>query len=196
MSEEIDESLDKPKKKIIWTTDKIMSTSALFISVISLIALLYQSYLAREENKLIQVQQSATVLPYLSYYFSSNGEHFKIIIDNRGVGPAFVKKVDILFDDKHNFDNTDPLFEHIFSEEYRLDSIPYSHSTFTDGLVLPAGKQIDVFTLRSDIGRERFQKVLSEKNLDFSIEYEDVYGARWKLTNDDANTPIPIIVED
>ena len=54
MTEEIKKKKSTPKKKkikITWTTDKIMSTSALFISVLSLVGLMYQSYLAREENK-------------------------------------------------------------------------------------------------------------------------------------------------
>ena len=46
MSEEIkSKKKNKPKKakkRITWTTDKIMSTSALFISVLSLVGLLYQ----------------------------------------------------------------------------------------------------------------------------------------------------------
>jgi hypothetical protein len=54
MSEELENKTEtsSKRKRIIGLTDKILSTSALFISVISLIALLYQSYLAREENKL------------------------------------------------------------------------------------------------------------------------------------------------
>ena len=35
------------KRAFIWSTDRVLSISAFFISVISLIALLYQSYLAR-----------------------------------------------------------------------------------------------------------------------------------------------------
>ncbi|WP_431137908.1 hypothetical protein, partial [Psychroserpens mesophilus] len=71
-----------------------MSTSALFISVISLIALLYQSYLAREENRLTQMQQSASVLPHLNQWYSEYDNNFKFVIGNKGVGPAFIDNVE------------------------------------------------------------------------------------------------------
>lgn len=87
MSEEIKSKkktkLQKVKKKITWTTDKIMSTSALFISVLSLVGLMYQSYLAREENKLIQMQQSASVLPYLHQWYSEYQDTYRLIVGKR-----------------------------------------------------------------------------------------------------------------
>lgn len=73
----------KNRWRINWTSDKIMSTSALFISVILLIALLYQSYLAREENRLNQRQQSANVLPYLSQLYSEYDDKFKSVFESK-----------------------------------------------------------------------------------------------------------------
>ena len=113
MTEEIKKKKSKPKKKkikITWTTDKIMSTSALFISVLSLVGLMYQSYLAREENKLIQMQQSASVLPYLNQWYSEYDNSFKLILGNKGVEPAFIKDVRIILDSTKTFDNTNTLF--------------------------------------------------------------------------------------
>ena len=48
MSEETEQ---KTSRKIRWTSEKIMSISALFVSAISLFALFYQLNLAREENE-------------------------------------------------------------------------------------------------------------------------------------------------
>ncbi|WP_299364398.1 hypothetical protein [Winogradskyella sp.] len=118
------------KKRIKWTTEKIMSSSALFISVISLIALLYQSYLAREENKLMQKQQSASVLPYLSQWISNSSEGHQIVIGNKGVGPAFIEKVELSINSEYSFNNTDDLFTHILKANKGMDSINYLTSTF------------------------------------------------------------------
>ncbi len=191
MSEEI----EKPKKGINWTTEKIMSTSALFISVISLIALLYQSYLAREENKLIQMQQSASVLPHLSQWFSNTSEGFKIVIGNKGVGPAFIKNVDISIDSIHNFNNTDRLFAHIFKTNPSLDSINFLTSTFKKGFVLPASESIELIRVLDQKGIQSFRKVLATKDLKYSIEYEDVYGTRWLISNTD-DTDVPILLNN
>ena len=44
-------------------TNRIMGMAAIFISVLSMVAVIYQSYLAREDNELTRIQQSASVLP-------------------------------------------------------------------------------------------------------------------------------------
>ena len=108
------EEQEVPKKRIVWSTEKIMSSSALFISVISVIALVYQSYLAREENKLIQMQQSASVLPHLNQWYSNYNNYFKFVVGNKGVGPAFIEDVEIILDKDLKFTNTNDFFHHIF----------------------------------------------------------------------------------
>lgn len=195
MSKKTEEEITTSRKRINWTTEKIMSSSALFISVISLIALLYQSYLAREENKLIQKQQSASVLPHLSQWSSHTSDGFKIVIGNKGVGPAFIEKVDISIDSTHNFNNTDHLFAHIFETTKGMDTINYLTSTFKKGYVLPANENIELINIMDREDVQSFTKVLATKDLRFSIEYEDVYGARWSISNTD-DSDIPLLVND
>lgn len=193
MSEEFEKN--ETNKTSRWTTDRIMSTSALFISVISLIALIYQSYLAREENKLIQKQQSASVLPYLSQWNSNASESFKIVIGNKGVGPAFVKKVDILFDSIHSFNNTDDFFLHIFQSYPQLDSIGFTSSTFKNGYLLPANETIELIKISNLTGIREFKSILGSKPLEFNIEYADVYGTRWLISNN-SKSDVPELVND
>lgn len=196
MSEESQEQLTPSRKKVNWTTDKIMSTSALFISVISLIALLYQSYLAREENKLIQVQQSATVLPYLSQWFSYKSGSFKIVIGNKGVGPAFIQNVEMTLinqkKDTLTFDNSDHLFSTIFDMTKGLDSVSYSTSTFAEGLVLPANEALDIITIRNTDAIETFRNAIVETDLSYRIVYSDVYGSEWVISGEEE---IPVKLE-
>ena len=199
MSEETE--IEKPKKsrkKINWTTDKIMSTSALFISVISLIALLYQSYLAREENKLIQMQQSASVLPHLNQWYSNYNNTFKFVVGNKGVGPAFIDEVEIALDSEHKFNNTKDLFDYIFKNNKVLDTIPYTYSTLIKGFVLPANEQIDILEIKNAKHIQPIRDVLNNENITYKIVYKDVYGSKWVLTNDNTNgtsTNTPIVSE-
>lgn len=181
------------KRKINWTADKIMSTSALFISVISLIALLYQSYLAREENKLIQQQQSASVLPHLSQWFSTTSSGFKVIFGNKGVGPAFIKEVKLEMKDT-TFYNTDHLVNHMLRSIYKKDSIliPASTSTFSDGYVLPANETIEVVTIKKQEHFKIFRNFLNTLNLEYTIIYADVYGSEWTFSNKESNSPYPV----
>ncbi len=199
MSDETE--IEKPKKsrkKINWTTDKIMSTSALFISVISLIALLYQSYLAREENKLIQMQQSASVLPHLNQWYSNYNNTFKFVVGNKGVGPAFIDEVEIALDSEHKFNNTKDLFDYIFKNNKVLDTIPYTYSTLVEGFVLPANEQIDILEIKNAKHIQPIRDALNNENIIYKIVYKDVYGSKWVLTNDNTNgtsTNIPITSE-
>lgn len=186
MTEEIKKKKSKPKKKkikITWTTDKIMSTSALFISVLSLVGLMYQSYLAREENKLIQMQQSASVLPYLNQWYSEYDNSFKLILGNKGVGPAFIKDVWIILDSTKTFDNTNALFNEIFKTSKGFDTIPHITSNLVNGFVLPANQDIKLIELEQKQNIDAFKNVLNEKQIAYKIVYEDIYGTQWQLSN-------------
>ncbi|WP_422107947.1 hypothetical protein [Winogradskyella sp.] len=178
------------KKRINWSTEKIMSTSALFISVISLIALLYQSYLAREDNKLTQKQQSASVLPYLQFENIYNVRAFSIHLVNKGVGPAFIKRVSFSINDSIQFDNSTSALLHLMKEKVsKGDSINYSGSmTITKNTVIQPSENIRVFEVSSksngDVsGVKNFKNHINKTPPSFSIVYEDVYGNQWELSN-------------
>lgn len=195
MSEEIKSKkktkLQKVKKKITWTTDKIMSTSALFISVLSLVGLMYQSYLAREENKLIQMQQSASVLPYLHQWYSEYQDTYRLIVGNKGVGPAFIKHVEITLDSTKKFDNTNDLFSEIFRTTEGFDTIPHNMSNLVTGFVLPANQDISLIVIENKQNINVVKGVLNQRQIDFKIVYEDVYGTQWQLSNlNENNTPL------
>lgn len=201
MSEEIkSKKKNKPKKakkRITWTTDKIMSTSALFISVLSLVGLLYQSYLAREENKLIQMQQSASVLPYLHQWYSEYQDNYRLIVGNKGVGPAFIKHVEITLDSTQKFDNTNDLFNEIFRSTQGFDTIPHNLSNLVTGFVLPANQDISIIVIEEKQNITTFKSVLNQRQIDFKIVYEDVYGTQWQLSNlneGNGSTNVPVLL--
>lgn len=187
------EETESKRNKINWSADRIMSTSALALTIISLIALFYQLSLAREENELIRKQQSASVLPHLSQWFSNTSEGFKIIFGNKGVGPAFIKKVDLELKDT-TFHNTDHLVNHLLKEIYKRDSIsiPASTSTFSDGYVLPANETIEIVVVKKPEHFKIFKEFLNDIELDFTITYADVYGSEWKYSNKNSDKPYPV----
>ncbi len=186
---------DKSAKKIHWTSEKVMSISALFVSAISLFALFYQLNLAREENELIRKQQSASVLPHLSQWFSNTSKGYKVIFGNKGVGPAFIKEVKLELKDT-TFYNTDDLFDYMGQEIFSKDSIEIhaSTSTFKEGYVLPANENIEVIVLKKPKHIRLFNQFLELVELDYTITYADVYGRKWILSNvdDDIVYPIPV----
>lgn len=200
MSEELEnKTKTSSKRKIHWTNDKILSTSALFISVISLIALIYQSYLAREENKLIQMQQSASVLPHLNQWYSDYNNAFKFVVGNKGVGPAFIEDVKIDLDKTHTFNNTNDLFHYIFKNTKGLDTIPYITSTLIKGFVLPANEEINVLEVNGTENIKILKEALNTKDIVYKIKYRDVYGSEWLLSNEnynDRSETIPVSISN
>ncbi|MEM7486666.1 MAG: hypothetical protein AAF348_15770, partial [Bacteroidota bacterium] len=176
---------NKTAKKNSWSTDRIISSSAFFISVVSLIALLYQSYLAREENKLIQKQQSATVMPYLTQWFDDSEGNHKMVVGNDGVGPAFVKDFNIIINENQNFSNTDDLLQELAKTNKFLDTVNYLYSTLTIGTLIPANETVEIISFDNSAAFKTFRTILYRNKFDFEITYEDVYGAQWKLRYDE-----------
>src|SRR5215510_9458979 len=73
-----------------WSTDRIVSLSAMAVGVCSLFITLYQTYLTREA-------QSASVLPYLAFGVTSNNDGAYLTLRNDGLGPARLESVQVHF---------------------------------------------------------------------------------------------------
>ena len=178
------------RKKINWSAEKVMSISALFVSAISLFALFYQLSLAREENELIRKQQSASVLPYLQFESIYSVRTFRIQMVNKGVGPAFLKKVSFTINDSLHFDNSTNVLLHIMKKEVnQSDLINYNGSmTIKENTVIQSSESIRVFEISAKStddfsGVENFKNYMNNTPPLFSLIYEDVYGNQWELTN-------------
>lgn len=188
------EKPDKQKrKKINWTPEKVMSASALLISLVSVIALLYELHLAREENELIRKQQSASVLPHLRLSLSNSPNDYRMTFVNKGVGPAFIKAVEFSVNDSLKFERSDFFINYLNQLVYKNEGIRVRVSTysFQAGDVITANEELDIFRLRDTNGRELLLHYMDSIDWNYSITYEDVYGARWNL-NFDSEFPAPI----
>ncbi|MFD2035042.1 hypothetical protein ACFSKL_09580 [Belliella marina] len=91
-SEVLNTHTEKPK---LWKdSNRLLSFSAIFISVVSLFILIYQTSLATKQFELEQKQQLASVMPYLQQWNGyQDEEEFSIIVENFGIGPAFIKNL-------------------------------------------------------------------------------------------------------
>ena len=183
------EEQSNKKEKTNWSSAKIMSLSAVFVSFVSLAALFYQLSLAREENELIRKQQSASVLPHLRLSPSLAPESFKYVFINKGVGPAFIKEVEFTLPDT-TFQRSDFFVDYISAKIRESDGFSISRSTysFMEGDVLSANDELVIFTINGKAGIALFRNYLRSVPWNYKVIYEDVYGARWKL---DLDSPFP-----
>jgi len=184
------------RRKINWTADKVMSSSAIIIAVISLIALFYQLSLAREENELIRKQQSASVLPYLHQSTSNFNKQFSFHFTNKGVGPAFIKKVEFILNDSIVFNNSDDFIRHVIKKVPKLNGIPYSVSTLTEGIIITANETHNIVVFFDYDARTPFLNYLLVNKMEYTIIYEDIYKTQWIYSKKTGHkTTSPILLE-
>ena len=198
-SHKVKEDYEFTEKNSEWDSNRMMGLAAIFISILSMGAVIYQSYLSREENELIRIQQSATVLPYLSFWHSDIDDKFKFVIANKGVGPAFIKEVkfigiDSQSKDTTHFKNSHQLINFMEEKSSLLDSTPNVKSSFRSNMLLTQNEEKEIIVFYSEDSNElslikdEFYNHLGG----LQITYEDVYGARWIL---DSNSDSPQKVE-
>ena len=81
----------QPQRRI--NIELLLGISATFLSLAALIVSIFQTRIARE-------QQQASVWPYLQLLVSQHNKECHIGIENKGVGPALVKKSEWLYGNK------------------------------------------------------------------------------------------------
>ncbi len=197
----IEEEKDSEPGETTWDSNKIMGVAAIFISILSMFAVIYQSYLAREDNDLTRIQQSASVLPYLTYWYSNVEGEFKFVLANKGVGPAFVKEVHFFGNDEEcqdsvAFSESDDLFAFMSLKSGLIDSTNRVKSSFgPNDLLSPSEvKELIAYKYRDKQHAARLAEKFHALLLRFQIVYEDVYGSAWKLDSE-RGYPEKLVVE-
>lgn len=172
-------------------TNRIMGIAAIFISVLSMVAVIYQSYLAREENELIRIQQSATVLPYLDYWYSNVGMEHKFVLENKGLGPAFIKDVKFIGKnpdgkDSLNFNSSNLYYEYLEKQSSYFDSVHVIKESLNANELLSPNEEkvLFLFTFDTNNQKRRFRDEYNKHFAGMKIIYEDVYGTAWILNSE------------
>jgi hypothetical protein len=177
-----------------FSTDRIVSLSAMVVGVGSLFVIVYQTHLMRQS-------QSAAALPYLMVGIQANGEGAYLTLSNKGLGPALLERVRIRYEGR-TFDE-DP---HDFFIRMRPDRNigALSVDRLAVGRLIPAGERLmtlgmdgeergrmlvdllNTFEL-ADVPRawlEKLQVPLKARRAVIDITYASVYGEHWRITSD------------
>ena len=87
-----------------WNMELIVSLSAMFIGISAFLVSMYQARQMSKQTEILLEQQHASVWPRLFSYRNTgtneNGPTYAIGLDNRGLGPAQIKYVEVLIDGK------------------------------------------------------------------------------------------------
>lgn len=148
----------------------IVSFSAIFVSIATLFVYIYQA-------RIMQKQQHTSVLPYVEWLYSNAGDEFLISVENKGIGPAFVKGLTMKLDDQPVGSNSA-----LFKKLLGTTSFSFINST-VDGRVISPGEKIELVHVYDSAQANAIDSLLLWNNSPhkFSLEicYCSVYNDCW-----------------
>lgn len=179
--------------KRTWNYELISALAAVFIGACALITSVIQT-------QVMLKQQSVSVLPIVQWSISINSNSvdstgtFELHLVNKGVGPALIEQVSILYQGKRMLE--DSLAKLAFNELLGYQKgrlVSYTRSDI-EGAVLMAGEDVTIFKtgLPEDGFRlaEQFGNAYEAKKLDIIICFKDVYGKMWQVRQEKKIIPL------
>jgi hypothetical protein len=173
----------KPKGFSLFTSRTAVATAALFVSVCSLILTISQMRANKEAQYL-------SVLPYVSCGISNGNlidekhSSFDMIIQNKGIGPAFLHSVMIKCKDKV-FEGNDfrAAIQYLLDSNENLD---FSYSSVNKNTLIPANSDILWFHPQDTKQAHDFLKRNWSVKNEFVtyICFGDVYGRKWTVNSE------------
>jgi hypothetical protein len=151
---------------------------AIAINIVTVSVYLYQAHI-------MQKQQHTAVLPYVEWLYSNANDQFLISVENKGIGPAFVKEVTLKLDDEEMGSNSE-----LFKKLLGTSGFKFSNSTVARRVISP-GEKIEMVHVYDSIQAHAISSLLQGNNsthkLELNICYCSVYNDCWTT---DGNTSI------
>ncbi|GAB3992778.1 hypothetical protein GCM10028807_26400 [Spirosoma daeguense] len=158
-----------PKKRI--NIELHLSLSATFLSLAALIVSVFQTKISREE-------QHASVWPYLQTIGSNFDQEFHFGLENKGVGPAIIKKYVLSYKGKE-YPNIQALF---FENIGRRTLGGKGFGGMVSGDVFKSGENLELlFVSKNDSIVQKVGQMIADTSFRVRIHYADVYGNCWLL---------------
>ncbi|MBI9039317.1 MAG: hypothetical protein JEY97_14370 [Bacteroidales bacterium] len=170
-----------------WNSEKILSISAILISIGTFVVFAYQTSLMRKE-------QHMSVYPHLQFTnYQNYSRYYKYVLTNKGVGPAIVTFSDVYINGKSKGQDLASYLRDIVIK--RNDSIYFTSSNISKGLFIAEKESIELVLLSGENSYNNSVKLyeyIHNDSLEFIINYESIYGKKWKISN---KIDLPIKIE-
>ncbi|MCU0353564.1 MAG: hypothetical protein MUD08_07490 [Cytophagales bacterium] len=165
-----------------FNADRLIGISAFIISLGTFAIYIYEASLMRQQAELTRKQQFASVLPYLMTGISYPGKgSFKLVLVNKGLGPAFVKEIRLIYDGKKY--EGDPHGFYVRFIQPKDTSFGFMYTNVTPGRVIPAGEMIELIAIQDDPhSQQKAGEWFGSQKAKLEIVYASVYDEKWKLT--------------
>ena len=155
-------------------TSELIAICAVVIAVCSFVVSVFQSYINRKHNRL-------SVKPYLfvETHFLTSGP-IKVVLKNRGTGPAFIKSVRIFVDGLEIPTKEEQLYKDAVKKA-ELQDYSYYFYLLLSNQACNAGEEIDLYVFEkkglNDEDIECFRVNL--ERISFTINYESIYQEKF-----------------
>ena len=163
-------------KKLKWNSDKIMSLSAVVISLATLISLVYQARIMREH-------EMKSAFPKLELWNNWNRDSYELELINTGVGPAIIENVRVEYEDSiYNMDQAN--FTYFYLENIKgIKDQQFGHSNIMSGRIIQNGQRVKlIHTNRKDtISDDAVEELWRRGKAKIILKYSSVYEQHWVL---------------
>ena len=164
----MNESGQKKPKEFRVQTELIVASSAIFVSLATLFVYVYQA-------KIMQSQLHASVWPYLEWG-TTNYQKFEIIVQNKGIGPALVKNVQMKIDGK-KISGYAELLDSLFGKKRQKY---FFITSYLNRRVLAAGEIVKPIQVEDSLFATKIDSALRIHNFELEICYCSIYNDCWK----------------
>lgn len=156
-----------------WNSEKIVSLSALIISLATLITLMYQSKIMREHEE-------NSSFPKLELWNNTLDSKYQLELRNTGLGPAILENIKISYQD--SIYDIDP---RSFAKMY-LDTVQFRYSlgtsTLSKGRIIQPGDYIwPIQIIKDSTYMHPLIEIFGEGEARVIINYSSVYGQHWQI---------------
>lgn len=168
------------------TGSQLASIGAVLISVAALAIGIIQAQIMNEQQKIMAEQQKASVWPYVDVdkklRFSDGASNIEIYLENKGVGPAVVRNMELHFNGSRYSDFIGFL-EALSTEEIKVSSdLKFFISADLEKVLRSSERQL-IFQISSDSLTAEQQKSLA--GIEISLCYCSVHGDCWGANGKD-----------
>lgn len=150
-------------------TEYIVALSAIFVSIATLAVYMYQA-------RIMQNQLHTSVWPYVQWSYSNVGKEFYLVVENKGIGPALIRKTKMTLDGAEMGSNRD-LFKTLMGNA----GFDFINST-VNGSVISPGERIELFHIYDSLYAKKLDSLIIQNDLhkfNYTICYCSVYGDCW-----------------
>ena len=148
----------------------IIGLAAILINLVTVSVYMYQAHI-------MQKQQHTSVLPYIEWLYSNAGNEFVISVENKGIGPAFIKNVTMKLDDEEIGSNSA-----LFKKLLGTSSFSFINSTVERRVISP-GEKVEMVHVYDSAQAKAIDSLLLWNNSPhkFALEicYCSVYNDCW-----------------